>query len=125
MTDNTNIVGPDDTPFGKIHVQRQARRKVRCIEVPEWGTKANPLRLYAYPLTTGEVMDLEGKYPTNTEQNVMQMIRQCLDSNGDPYFSLLDKTALMNEPSELIGRVCLGLNGELTSFTKELKKNKK
>ncbi|KKL76513.1 hypothetical protein LCGC14_2044130 [marine sediment metagenome] len=124
MNDTTKIVHPDDTPFGKVHIKRQAQRKVRCIEVPEWGTKTNPLRLYAYPLTTGEVMALEGQYPTNTEQNVMQMIRQCLDSNGDQYFSLLDKTALMNEPSELIGRVALELNGELTTFTKELKKNK-
>ncbi len=117
-------VGPDETPFGKVHVRRQAKRHVRCIEIPEWGTKSKPLKLYAYPLTTGEVMDLEGVYKTNTEQNVMQMIRQCLDEKGDRYFSLLDKTSLLNEPSELIGRVCMMLNGELSSFTEELKKNK-
>lgn len=122
MTES-KLIGPDDTPFGKIHVKRQQEKKVRCIEVPEWGTAKKPLRLYAYPLTTGEVMELEGKYQTNTESNVMQMIRQCLDSNGDPYFSLLDKTALMNEPSEIIGRVCVGLNGSISSFDKELKKN--
>ncbi len=121
---NENIVHPDDTPFGKVHVRNQAKRKVRCVKIPEWGTKRNPLYLYAYPLTTGEVMELEGKYPTNTEQNVMQMIRQCMVGNGDHYFSLQDKGHLMNEPSELIGRVCLMLNGELSSFTEELKKNK-
>lgn len=124
MSDD-NIVHPDETPFGKIHVKRQAKRKVRCIKVPEWGTKSRPLKLYAYPLTTGEVMALEGKYPTNTEQNVMQMIRQCLDANGEQYFSLLDKISLMNEPSELIGRVCVMLNGEVSTFTEELKKNKR
>jgi hypothetical protein len=125
MTDNkTEALHPDTTPFGKIHVRRQAHRKVRAIKIPEWGTKTKPLILYAYPLTVGELMELEGKYPTNTEQNIMQMIRQCLDSKGDQYFSLLDKTALMNEPSELIGRVCIMLNGEIASFTKELKKNK-
>lgn len=122
MTD-TQIMHPDETTFGKVHVKRQAKRKVRCIKVPEWGTKTKPLLLYAYPLTTGQVMELEGKYPTNTEQNVMQMIMQCLDDTGQHYFSLLDKTALMNEPSEIIGRVCIGLNGELASFEKELKKN--
>ncbi len=122
MSDN-EIVHPDETPFGKVHVKRQATRKVRCIKVPEWGTKKKPLLLYAYPLTTGQVMELEGKYPTNTEQNVMQMIMQCLDLTGKNYFSLLDKTALMNEPSEIIGRVCVSLNGELGSFEKELKKN--
>lgn len=120
---NTEIIHPDETPFGKVHIKRQAVRKVRCIEVPEWGTAKKPLRLYAYPLTTGQVMDLEGKYPTNTEQNVMQMIMQCMDSTGQHYFSLLDKTALMNEPSEIIGRVCLMLNGDLDSFEEALKKN--
>ena len=118
------IKHPDETPFGKIHAKRQTKKKVRCIKVPEWGTKTKPLLLYAYPLTTGAVMELEGKYLTNTEQNVMQMIRQCMDASGDQYFSLLDKTALMNEPSELIGRVATALNGELTTFTEELKKNK-
>ncbi len=125
MTDTKNEgLHPDTTAFGKIHVKRQAHKKCRCIEIPEWGTKTKPLKLYAYPLTVGALMELEGKYPTNTEQNVMQMIRQCLDSKGDQYFSLLDKTALMNEPSELIGRVCIMLNGEVASFDKELKKNK-
>jgi len=123
MTQTSDILHPDKTPFGKVHVKNQAERKVRCVSIPEWGTDGKPLKLYAYPLTTGEVMALEGKYPTNTEQNVMQMIRQCLDSKGDLYFSLLDKTNLMNEPSELIGRVVLMLNGELSTFDEELKKN--
>ena len=124
MNDTTKIVHPDNTPFGKIHVKRQAKRKVRCIEVPEWGTDNKPLLLYAYPLTTADVMELDGKYLSQTEQNVMQMIRQCLDSKGDPYFSLLDRTALMNEPSEILGRVLTALNGDCSSFDQELKKNK-
>jgi len=124
MTDG-EILHPDETAFGKVHVKRQSKRKVRCIKVPEWGVGKKPLLLYAYPLTTGQVMELEGKYPTNTEQNVMQMIMQCLDRNGNHYFSLLDKTALMNEPSEIIGRVVTVLNGDLGSFEEELKKNNK
>lgn len=116
-------VHPDETQFGKIHVRRQAHRKVRCIKVPEWGTKKKPLLLYAYPLTSDQVMRLEGKYKTNTEQNVMQVIDQCLDGKGEPYFSLLDKTALLNEPSELIGRILIELNGSIETFTEALKKN--
>lgn len=117
-------VHPDETPFGKIHVKRQAERKVRCIKVPEWGTKKKPLLLYAYPLTSAQVMRLEGKYKTNTEQNVMQVIDQCLDDKGEPYFSLLDKTALLNEPSEIIGQILIQLNGSIETFTKALKKNR-
>ncbi len=115
---------PDTTPFGKIHVKRQAKRKVRCIEVPEWGTKTKPLKLYAYPLTVNDVMALDGKYTSNTEQNVMQMIRQCMDAKGDPFFTLLDKSNLLNEPSDIIGRILVELNGETSTFSEELKKNK-
>ena len=123
MVDQTTVNPADDTPFGKIHCKRQTERKVRRISIPEWGTEKKPLELYAYPLTTGQVMALEGQYPTNTEQNVMQMIMQCMDANGQQYFTLLDKAALMNEPSEIIGRVCVELNGEVGTFDRELKKN--
>lgn len=115
---------PDTTAFGKIHVRRQAKRKVRCIEVPEWGTPTKPLKLYAYPLTVADVVALDGRYGSNTEQNVMQMIRQCMDFKGDPFFSLLDKGNLMNEPSDIIGRILVELNGETSTFTEALKKNK-
>lgn len=119
-----DIVHPDETAFGKVHAERQARRKVRCIRVPEWGaSKKKPLLLYAYPLTVADVMELDGRYETQTEQNVMQVIRQCMNHDGTPYFSLLDKPALLNEPSELIGRILIALNGEVSSFTEELKKN--
>lgn len=123
MTAENNIVHPDETPFGKIHKRRQAQLKVRCFEVPEWGTKNKPLKLYAYPLTVADVIELDGKYRSQAEQNVMQIIRQCRDANGELYFSLLDKISLQNEPSEIIGRILIALNGELDSFTEELKKN--
>jgi len=123
MTDE-KILHPDDTPFGKIHIKRQTERKVRCIEVPEWGTEGKPLLLYAYPLTVNDVIALDGKYLSQAEQNVMQIIRQCMDSKGDQYFSLLDKSALLNEPSDIIGTVLVALNGETQTFTEVLKKNK-
>ena len=114
----------DNTAFGRIHGSRQAARKVRVIEVPEWGKRGAPLLLYAYPLTINDVIELDGKYRTQTEQNVMQLIRQCMDSKGEPFFSLLDKPSLQNEPADIVGRVLTELNGESSSFTEELKKNK-
>ncbi len=115
---------PDESPFAAIHRKRQAARKVRSIKVPEWGTKRKPFILYAYPLTVNDVIALDGQYISNAEQNVMQLIRQCLDAKGDPYFTLRDKPALLNEPSDIIGRILIALNGETSSFTEELKKNK-
>lgn len=117
-------VHPDQTTFGKIHVRRQAEKKVRVIKVPEWGTKKKPLLLYAYPLTVNDVISLDNVYQSNAEQNVMQIIRQCLDGKGDHYFTLVDKPALLNEPSDIIGRILIALNGENSTFTEELKKNK-
>lgn len=116
---------PDQTAFGIIHAKRQSQRKVRCIRVIEWGTKKNPLLLYAYPLTVNDVIALDGKYTSNAEQNVMQLIRQCMDGNGDPFFTLIDKPALLNEPSDIIGQVLIALNGETDTFTEVLKKNKR
>jgi hypothetical protein len=121
---NDKPVHPDETAFGKIHAKRQAAKKVRVIKVPEWGTKRKPLLLFAYPLTVNDVIALDNVYHSNAEQNVMQIIRQCLDSKGDPYFTLIDKPALQNEPSDIIGRILVALNGENSTFTEELKKNK-
>jgi len=118
-------VHADDTPFAAIHRKRQAARKVRSFKIPEWGTARKPLILYAYPLTVNDVIHLDGQYTSNAEQNVMQIIRQCLDAKGDPYFTLRDKPALLNEPSDIIGRILVALNGETSAFTEELKKNKK
>ena len=123
MSDD-NIQHPDDTVFGKIHTRRQAEKKVRAVKVPEWGTAKKPFVMYAYPLTVNDVIALDGRYKTNTEQNIMQIIRQCMNGKGDPMFTLLDKAALQNEPSDIIGRILVALNGETSTFTEVLKKNK-
>ncbi len=117
------IKGPDDTTFGKIHARNSAAQGARRIEMPEWGEDGKPLVLYAYPLTVKDVIDLEGKFPSTSEQNVMQIIRQCLNEKGERYFSLLDKVALLNEPADIIGRLLIPLNGETSSFGEEIKKN--
>lgn len=112
----------DDTRFGRIHRRRQANRKVRVIRVPAWDTEEEECNLYAFPLTMNDVIAL-GKYQTNAEQNVMQIIRQCMDAQGEPYFSLLDKVSLLNEPADVIGDILIKLNGDSTAFDQELKKN--
>ena len=124
MSKNEKPTHPDDTPFGKLHNARQASRNARVIEVAYWADdKGDPTILYAYPLTMGDVIALDGQYPTQAETNVMQIIRQCLDAKGDPYFTLRDKVHLMNEPADVIGAILVELNGEASSFNEELKKN--
>ena len=114
---------PDESRFAKIHKRRQAARKVRIIKIPEWGEKNKPLLLYAYPLTINDVIALDGKYVSQAEQNVMQIIRQCMDGKGDPYFTVRDKVALLNEPADIIGTLLVALNGTTDTFDKVLKKN--
>lgn len=123
MTEDTTEA-TDESPFTAIHERRQAERKVRIVKVPEWGTKKEPLLLYAYPLTINDVLALDGKYETQTETNIMQIIRQCMNGKGEPYFTLRNKVELLNEPADIIGRILVQLNGTTATFTEVLKKNK-
>lgn len=114
--------------FSRIHAKFQAERKVRAIEVPEWPDPdtGEPTVLYAYPLTVSQIVDLETKQAaTQAEKNAYQIIAQCMQSDGKPFFSVADKVDLMNQPADLVGRIMIALNGELSSFDTELKKNKK
>jgi len=113
----------EQSEFTKAHERRQAKRKVRKITVPEFGTAKKPLALYAYPLTMNDAIELDGRYATIGERNIMQIIRQCMDAKGDQYFTVHDKSALMNSPSDVIGKILIELNGESSSFAQELKKN--
>ncbi len=117
------LLNPDETEFGIAHNERQANKKVIAIIVDEWGTDGKPLILYAYPLTVNDVIAVDQRYASQAEQNVMQIIRQCLKGNGENYFTLLDKPALLNEPTDIIGDILVKLNAESSSFDQELKKN--
>lgn len=118
--------GGIETRFGQRHKLAQAHRKVRKITIPEWpDADGNPLVLYAYPLTVNEVIELETRdAATQAERNVYQIIKQCLDENGEQYFTVADKPALLNTSADVIGMLMIKLNGELSSFDQELKKNK-
>lgn len=122
MTDE-KTEADDESPFTAIHERRQAERKVRICKVPEWGTKKKPLILYAYPLTINNVLALDGKYDSQTETNIMQIILQCMNGQGEPYFTLRNKVELLNEPADVIGRLLIQLNGTTSTFTEVLKKN--
>lgn len=115
---------PDDSRFGRIHSKRQANKTVRIIRVEAWDTDDEECNLYAYPLTMNDVIGLEA-FGTASEQNIMQIIRQCMDGQGKPYFTLIDKPALLNEPADVIGDILIKLNGSTSSFDQELKKNNK
>ena len=117
------LLNADETDFGLVHKRRQANKKVIAIIVDEWGTDGKPLILYAYPLTVNDVIAVDQRYASQAEQNVMQIIRQCLKGNGENYFTLLDKPALLNEPTDIIGDILVKLNAESSSFDQELKKN--
>ena len=114
-----------DDEFEQGHRERQANRKVRVIKVPHFGKKRQPLTLYAYPLTINDVIHLDTRqFASQAEQNIMQLIRQCMDAKCDPYWTLRNKTSLMNEPADISGEILVALNGATSTFTEVLKKNK-
>ena len=124
MTDKKK--GGIETRFGARHKLAQANRKAIRIEVSHWpDDEGNPLVLFAYPLTVNEIIELESRDAgSQAERNVHQIIKQCRDEQGEPYFTIADKTALLNTPADVIGAIMLALNAEVSAFDEELKKNK-
>lgn len=117
--------GGIETRFSTLHATAQSRRRVRLIEQDYWTKDGEPVQLFAYPLTVNDVIELDSKdCGTQAERNIEQIIYQCLDEHGEKYFTLLDKTDLLNTPAEVIGAIMIQLNGALSSFDQELKKNK-
>ena len=123
MTEVTE--GGIETRFSKIHKTAQANRKCKTITVASWPDEnGDPTVLYAYPLTVNEIIELETmEAATQAERNVYQIIKQAKDDTGAPFFTIADKSALLNTPADVIGAIMLALNAELSSFDEELKKN--
>lgn len=118
--------GGIETRFSKVHAYAQATKKrVRVIPIPYWDMPDEPCVFYAYQLTVQEIALLDAREAASQlERNVYQIIHQCLDKDGKQYFSIADKGHIMNTPADVIGELMIALNGELSSFDKELKKNK-
>ena len=71
---------------------------VKVIQVPEWGSEDNPLKIYSKPLTLAETSKL---YKMSKDDDLTMMayvlIYKALDENGDKLFDLSYKNNLLNK----------------------------
>ena len=77
--------------------------EVKVIEIPEWSDENEVFKIYAKPLTLGEMSKLQ-KYAKNDDVALMAycLIHKCLDADGNKMFDLSDKHDLMHNVDQTI-----------------------
>ena len=80
-------------------------KKVRVIEVPEWGEDEHtPLKVYVRPLTVSQVAKLRKDIANlgELEALVHLVINKALDGRGKPLFNIDDKHWLMTKADDAV-----------------------
>lgn len=80
------------------------------IDVPEWGEKGTPEKVYYGPLLAGELNRIQRKHPqflnsASFEAMVDLIILKAETGQGDKLFTLEDKAILMREEVGVISTV--------------------
>ena len=107
------------------HFRDRLSGKPFVIEVPEWGTKDEPLEIYYKPVINLKAkaeltrLQIEQKF----DEAVFKMLLwRGMDADGNPLFQAHDKTKFINEvDSDVIDRVYVEIS-DLDNLEKELKK---
>jgi len=86
----------------QIAANRQARGR-SFVDVEEWGTEDNPLRIYYTKVTGSDIDKVSRKYKDFTANPsiagmVEMIIIKSQTEDGEKMFSLEDKPTLMREP---------------------------
>lgn len=115
--------------FAKKNYSEKLNAPQRVIEVPEWGTEGNPLKIFVKPATL-YVRDKIYKAVTNDgglESLVDIILVRSLDSLGQPMFDKNDKVDFMNKVDpDIIVRVATEINSDMQmSIDKELSEAEK
>jgi len=100
----------------KISERRNKQR--RTIDVPEWGEDGQPLRIYAYPITAGDLKNIQRKHKNFlNEQTIDGMVDLIIlkagDADDNRLFTLEDKVYLMAEEIGVIAAIFAKMFGEI------------
>ena len=82
------------------HFREKLAGGLGCVEVPEWGDKAKPMKIYFKSATNPRTQERLAKLINEQkpiEAAVEALIIRALDESGEPIFKMSDKTELMNE----------------------------
>jgi hypothetical protein len=79
---------------------------LQCIDVPEWGDKNQPAKIYFKPMAALPVKTYSRLVELGSQQTVEAfldiLILRCLDEQGKPLFKAVDKTEMLREISPLV-----------------------
>jgi hypothetical protein len=79
---------------------------LHCVEVPEWGEKDKPAKLYFRPLAALPVHTYSKVVALGLQQTVEAfvdiMILRCLDENAQPIFRSVDRTEMLRNISPVV-----------------------
>lgn len=92
--------------------ERTSTRK--HIEVPGWGEKDSPVKVYYGPLLAGELNRIQRKHPqflnnASFEAQIDLIILKAETGQGDKLFTLEHKAGLMREEVSIISTVAAAL----------------
>jgi hypothetical protein len=86
----------------------------KCIEVPEWGEKGSPVKVYYGPLLTGELNRIQRKHPNflndaKFDAQIDLIILKAENGQGEKMFTLEHKAGLMCEEASIIATIAAAL----------------
>jgi hypothetical protein len=79
---------------------------LHCIEIPEWGEKDKPAKLYFRPLAALPVHTYSKVVALGLQQTVEAfvdiLILRCIDENAQPIFRSVDRTEMLRNISPVV-----------------------
>lgn len=104
----------------------EVQKDLRFIDVPEWGEKGQPLRIYYKPSInlTGQGLIQKEMEKSSVDAIVMSLVFRALDENGEKLFKNADKAELKRSANpDVITRIVLAMNDADNIEEDELKKS--
>lgn len=91
----------------KYHFREIVQGKgLHCIEIPEWGEKDKPAKIYFRPLAALPVHIYSKVVALGLQQTVEAfidiLILRCLDENAQPTFRSVDRTEMLRSISPVV-----------------------
>lgn len=99
--------------------------EVRIIEVPEWGTDGEPLRIWVRPATLAVRDKIYQAIKDGSLQGLATtLVVRARDEDGKPLFSQMDMRDLLNEVDpDVLARIVEEMNEDLNLTAEEAEGN--
>lgn len=97
---------------------------IKCVEVPEWGDKNAPAKVYFKPLAALPVQQFSEVAKLATQESVEAfidiLIIRCLDENGAPLFKKANRLELLRHVSPQVVCSIITQMGEIDNSLEQI-----